>query len=82
VTDVERDDAHGAALEQHVVKPPVDAPMSSASGRHVDVERIEGVRQLDAAAADIRVIGCDEPTSAALSTCVPALVSAWPSTTT
>src|SRR5690606_33144829 len=57
VTDVERDDPAGAALQQHV---------GEAAGGGADVERlspldgnakgVERVRQLHAAAADIRMV--------------------------
>ena len=57
VADVERDDAARAALEQHVGEP---------AGRGADVERlaavdgdaecVERMRQLDAAAADVRMV--------------------------
>ena len=43
------------------MKPPVDAPMSSAS-RPVDgdAEGVERVRELDAAAPDVRMVGRDQ----------------------
>ena len=61
MTDVEGDHANGAALQQHV---------GEAAGRCADVERlaavdrdaerVERVRQFDAAAADVRVVGLFE----------------------
>src|SRR5262245_35938144 len=61
VADVERDDACGAALEEHVCEAArgrADVERLAAFDR--DVERVEGMRQLDAATADIRVIGRNE----------------------
>jgi len=61
VTDVERDDPCGAPLEKHVGEAARGrADVERLTAFDVDVERIEGVRQLHAAAADIRVIGRDE----------------------
>ena len=61
VADVERDDARGAALQQHV---------GEAAGRGADVERlapvdgdaegVERVRELEPAAADVRMIGREQ----------------------
>ncbi len=61
VADVERDHVARAALQQDV---------GEAAGRRADVERaasadgngedVEGVRELDAAAADVRMIGSDQ----------------------
>ena len=61
VADVERDDARRAALQQHV---------GEAAGRGADVERlaprtamlkcVERVRELEAAAADVRMVRRDE----------------------
>ena len=43
------------------MKPPVEAPTSSAlTSLRVDRERIERVRELDAAASDVRMIRRDE----------------------
>ncbi len=61
VADVEGDDARRSALEQHV---------GEASGRcadverlaavHLDAEGIEGMRQLEPAAADVRMVSADQ----------------------
>ena len=61
MSDIERDDSSGAPPEQHV---------SEAAGRRahvqrltvpdVDAEDVERVRQLDAAATDVGVIGCEQ----------------------
>ena len=76
VADVERDDARGAALQQHV---------GEAAGRRADVERDAGrstsmpktssaCASLSAAAADVRMVRLDRAsTSASASTGVPAL---------
>jgi hypothetical protein len=61
VTDVERDDACGAPLEEHVREAARGrAAVERLTPFHGEVEGVEGVRPLHAAAADIRVIGRDQ----------------------
>ena len=66
------------------MKPPVDAPMSSADAAvDVDRERVERVRELEPAAADVGMIrdGDGRPPRRR-ATAVPALSTGWPSTRT
>ena len=57
VTDVERHDPHGAALQQHVGKAARRcADVEAFAPTDFDVKCIERVRELEAAAAGIRVI--------------------------
>ncbi len=62
VADVERDDARARrARSSTSVKPPVDAPMSSAiAPSTVDAEARRGRGELEAAAADVRMVGAQE----------------------
>ena len=54
VADVERDHARRAALEQHVGEPAGrGAHVERLSAARVDGRRVEGVRELLAAAADV-----------------------------
>ena len=58
VADVERDDADGAALEQDVGEAAGGgADVERLASVHGDGKRIERVRELEAAAADVRMIG-------------------------
>jgi hypothetical protein len=60
-SDVERDDARGAALQQHVGKAAGRrAHIQRAPPGRIDVEHVERARELDAAPSDIRVIGRDQ----------------------
>ena len=83
VTDVERDHAAAPRSSRTSVKPPVEAPMSSAfAPRTSRREHVERVRELQAAAADPRVIGLAQRDLAVSSTGVPAFVTRTPSTST
>ena len=57
VADVERHDAHGAALQQHVGEAARRcADVQALASADLDVKRIERMRELEAAATGIRVI--------------------------
>ena len=61
VTDVQRDDARGAALEQDVGEAASRrADVERLASGDVDAEGVERVRQLEPAAADIGMVGRDE----------------------
>ena len=66
------------------VNPPVEAPMSSASrAGDVDAEGVERVRELEAAAADLRMIGDGRASRRRRRRrCVPAFATGWPLTRT
>jgi hypothetical protein len=58
VSDVECDDAPRAALQEHVGEAPCRGPdVERQASRHVETEDVERVRELDAAAAHIGMIG-------------------------
>ncbi len=84
VADVERDDALGAAPEQHVGEAAGGrADVERAATAWIDGERIERVRELHAAAADVGVIGHGKlVTRASSATGAPAFDTTWPSTDT
>ena len=84
MADVERDDARGAALQQHV---------GEAAGRCADVERlvdrptsmlkdVERVGELKPAAADVRMVGRDERDVGLQSIRAPAFDTGCPLTRT
>jgi hypothetical protein len=61
VADVERHDANGAALQQRIGETTRRcADVQALAPTDLDVKRIEGVRELEAAATGIRVVWCDE----------------------
>ena len=66
------------------MKPPVEAPTSSARrARGVDAEIVERVGELDAAAADVRMIGdVAARRRRRRRHCAPAFETTWPSTVT
>ncbi len=58
VADVERDDARRAALQQHVGEPARrSADVEGRASLDGNAERVERMRKLDPAAADVRMIG-------------------------
>jgi len=61
VPDIEGDDAGRAAAKQHVGEPARRrSDIERAPSRRIDAERVERVRELDAAAPDIRMVGLDQ----------------------
>ena len=84
VADVERDDAGGAAPQQHVGEAAGRrADVERAASLRVDRERVERVRELDAAAADVRMIRRRRARRrASAATGAPAFETTWPSTVT
>src|SRR5439155_1453689 len=61
VTDVERHDLRRAAAQQHVGEAPRrGADVERAASRDVDAKRVERMRELHAASADVRMIRDDE----------------------
>ena len=76
MADVERDDARGAALQQHVGEAAGGgADVERLAAGDVDAEGVERVRELEPAAADVRVVRRGSATSASASTSVPAFVT-------
>jgi hypothetical protein len=81
MSDVERDDPGGATLQQHVSESARGRPdVQRLSSRDVDTKHVEGMRQLETAPPDVRMVGHDERDVGAGSTCAPALAIGWPST--
>ena len=67
VADVERDDVARAALQQDVGEAAGGgADIERAAALDVDVERVERVRELDAAAADVGMVGRGQLDAASL----------------
>jgi len=61
VADVEREHAHRSALEQHVGEPARRCPdVERRTSTRIDGEHVQRVRELDAAAADVRMIASDK----------------------
>ena len=73
VADVDRDHARGAALQQDVGEAAGRrADVEHVEARRVDAELVERVRELLAAARDVRR-PADDRSSASSSTCCPGL---------
>jgi hypothetical protein len=61
VADIQRDHVDGAAAEQHVGEAPGrGADVEAVAAYDIDREGVQGVRELEPAAADVRMVGDGE----------------------